>query len=205
MDIKIDTTRFPDVQSVYNPLDKTGRFLRKYRLVNNNCQLIDERDNVQVPWKSYSKIRKYNLTRLFLPEDTTHSFSVGDLVGIKSKCCGKRRNVLDFCRGEDVALKDLVLSRQSRMVFRCGINNIVVSNVSIVREHPDQCLSTPGGGPQLGQPLDEDIHNVTVDGLRAVNTGDDSVALFNVKTGAMVKNCNIRSNLSKFALDHLYL
>ena len=53
-------------------------------------------------------------------------------------------------------------------------------------------LATPGGGPQLGQPGDPDIANVTVDGVTAVNTGDDSVALFNVKAGAIVKNCYIR-------------
>ena len=191
VDVMIDPTRFPSIESIFNPLDKTGRFLRKYRMVNNECQILDERDNIQVPWKSFSKMKTENITRLFLHEDTKHNFSVGDLLGIKSKCCGNRRNVVDFCGGDDIVLKDLVLSRQSRMVLRCGISNIVVSNVSILREHPAQCLSTPGGGPQLGQPYDEDIHNVTVDGVRAENTGDDSVALLNVKTGAIVKNCNI--------------
>ena len=64
--------------------------------------------------------------------------------------------------------------------------------VSISREHGDQCLATPGGGPQLGQPDDPNIVNVTVEGVTAVNTGDDSVALFNVKSGAVVRNCYIR-------------
>ena len=46
--------------------------------------------------------------------------------------------------------------------------------------------------PQLGHPTDGPISNVSVSHVTASNTGDDSVALFNVESGGSVANCQIR-------------
>ena len=46
--------------------------------------------------------------------------------------------------------------------------------------------------PQLGHPTDAPISNVSVTHVTASNTGDDSVALFNVESGGSVTNCQIR-------------
>ena len=46
--------------------------------------------------------------------------------------------------------------------------------------------------PQLGHPTDGPISNVSVTHVTASNTGDDSVALFNVESGGSVTNCQIR-------------
>ena len=198
VDIIINTDKYPEIESIFNPVSKSGRFLRKYKIVNNECQLLDQEDNKQVVWNSFEKMSD-NVTRLHLMKDQArhHNFSVGDLIGVKSKCCGVRRNVIDVCGGDDVKLRNILLSRQSRMVIRCGLSNIFISNISIVKEHDDQCLSTPGGGPQLGQPGDDDIENVVVSNVRAENTGDDSVALFNVVRGAVIENCFISDSFAR--------
>ena len=50
---------------------------------------------------------------------------------------------------------------------------------------------------QIGQPNDGSIHNVTVENLVAENTGDDSIALFNVASGGIIKNCDIRDSFAR--------
>ena len=52
------------------------------------------------------------------------SYKPGDLVGVKSKCCGLQHNVYSFCGGEDVSLENLVWTEQARGVIRCGISNV---------------------------------------------------------------------------------
>ena len=45
---------------------------------------------------------------------------------------------------------------------------------------------------EIGQPHDQDVSDVTVENLAAENTGDDSLALFNVVADAKISNCYIR-------------
>ena len=83
------------------------------------------------------------------------------------------------------------------------------TNIRIPKEHREQCLSTSGGGPQvfqiqlmkiryiisqieIGQPHDQELSDVTVVNLTAENTGDDSLALFNVVQDAKISDCYIR-------------
>ena len=62
------------------------------------CQIITE-DNKQVPWRSYSDLED-GVTRLHLhSRRDLINYKVGDLVGIKSKCCGPNHNVYFFCKG----------------------------------------------------------------------------------------------------------
>ena len=69
----------------------------------------------------------------------------------------------------------------------------------------------PGPGPELdnyirncleiGQPFDQEISDVTVDNLTAENTGDDSLALFNVVKNARISDCSIKYRFP-FHLEH---
>ena len=45
---------------------------------------------------------------------------------------------------------------------------------------------------EIGQPHDQDLGDVTVVNLKAENTGDDSLALFNVVQDAKISDCYIR-------------
>ena len=56
--------------------------------------------------------------------------------------------------------------------------------ISIIR-HQKICF-------EIGQPHDLDVSDVTVENLAAENTGDDSLALFNVVADAKISNCYIR-------------
>ena len=42
-------------------------------------------------------------------------------------------------------------------------------------------IATSGDGPNVGQPEDPPVTNVVIDHVVAEGTGDDSIALFNVK------------------------
>ena len=55
---------------------------------------------------------------------------------------------------------------------------------------------------QIGQPNDAPIHNVTVDNIVAENTGDDSIALFNVASGGLIKDCKIKDSFARGILLH---
>ena len=48
----------------------------------------------------------------------------GDLVGIKSKCCGVSDNAYRFCTGEEITFENITLTRQARGVLRGGMSTI---------------------------------------------------------------------------------
>ena len=50
---------------------------------------------------------------------------------------------------------------------------------------------------QIGQPSDGSIYNVTVENVKAENTGDDSIALFNVVKGGVVRNSRIKDSFAR--------
>ena len=58
-------------------------------------------------------------------------FSINDLIGIKSKCCGERRNSYNFCGGEDILFKNVKWTRQARGAIRCGFNGIRYTKVVV--------------------------------------------------------------------------
>ena len=43
---------------------------------------------------------------------------------------------------------------------------------------------------------------MTVDNLIAENTGDDSIALFNVASGGVIRNCRIKDSFARGILLH---
>merc|ERR1712083_493416 len=77
-------------------------------------------------------------------------------------------------------------TRQSRGVFRLGTMDVKIRDCEIVRDPPignlGWCLSSSEGGPQFGQPNDVWMHKVRVENFYAENTGDDSIAFFNVRS-----------------------
>ena len=95
-------------------------------------------------------------------------FRPGDLVGIKSKCCGHAHDAYHFNLGEEITFENITWTRQARGVLRGGISKVRwvmnkglasrltisqhnerFTNIRIPKEHREQCLSTPGGGPQV--------------------------------------------------------
>ena len=79
-------------------------------------------------------------------------------------------------------------------LVRCGASNVRFTNITVEREDKSWCLSTSDGGPQIGQPCDPDVANVTVENLVADHTGDDPVGFFNVQ--GLVRNSRIKGFFS---------
>ena len=45
--------------------------------------------------------------------------------------------------------------------------------------------------------MDKPIYNVTIENLTAENTGDDSIALFNVADGGLIQNCTVEDSFAR--------
>jgi hypothetical protein len=102
-----------------------------------------------------------------------------------------------------VTFENIRLTRSSRMLFRHGLDHIRISNVSIERvplaDGRIPFLSTAEGGPQIGQPGDGPLDDIVVENFRAEGTGDDSVALFDVRGGerAILQNLAISDSFGR--------
>jgi hypothetical protein len=124
------------------------------------------------------------------------SYYSGTTAGVANLICMKidHANALwfddDVSGGTDVIANNLVWTGAARSTFR-GIKGLMsggglgaqVYNSSIERGAPVggsiPCLSTQSGGIQIGHQYDPPTYGNAVYGLRAVGTGDDSLAVFN--------------------------
>ena len=167
--------------------ESTRTYLRKF--VNSSSPQIVVTDNAQISWSNTYQVTRAN-ERLWAFDlaDTllTPNYQVGDLIGVKSKCCGETLAPSYFFKeSREILFERVKWTRQSRGVFRLGTHDVTMTDCQIIREPPvgglGWCLSTPDGGPQFGQPRDDHMHKVTVDNFYAENTGDDALAFFNVK------------------------
>lgn len=157
--------------------------------------------NAQVRWMSTYQVFQNNdrlwAFKLRQPNIVVPAYQYGDLIGIKSKCCGEPRSISYFFReSREVMFERVRWTRQSRGVFRLGTQDVTIKDCEIVRERPvggmGWCLSTSDGGPQFGQPKDPYMHKVKVENFYAENTGDDSLAFFNAKASSLNVSCRYR-------------
>ena len=153
-------------------------------------------DNIQLPWTGAYRVSSNN-DRVWAfrlkSASLTPNYKPGDLIGIKSKCCGVPTSCSYFFRdSREIMFERVRWTRQSRGVFRLSTNDVTIRDCEIVREAPIHglgwCLSTSDGGPQFGQPKDTHVHKVRVENFYAENTGDDALAFFNVKVRQLIKN-----------------
>lgn len=180
---------FPTPAEVHNghETDATRAYLRRFTNISSP-QVVME-DNIQLPWTgAYRESSDNDRVWAFRLKSTnlTPNYNPGDLVGIKSKCCGSPTSCSYFFReSREIMFERVRWTRQSRGVFRLTTNDVTIKDCEIVREAPVNglgwCLSTSDGGPQFGQPNDNHMHKVKVENFYAENTGDDALAFFNVK------------------------
>ena len=57
---------------------------------------------VQVAWTNYTVLGRGHYKLLLGRTNLLLDYTQGDLVGIKSKCCGVRRNVYSFCDVDEI-------------------------------------------------------------------------------------------------------
>lgn len=178
--------------------DPVRRFLKQYTDSTDNPRIIPEdQGNTQIPWLSAAQVSGTPGRWEFalVQSNLTPAYPVGALVGIKSKFNG---TAYWFCRGSDITFDHVRWTHEARGVFRCGINNVRVTNSSIVRPPPINgqaaALSTTGGGPQIGQPNDPQSSGHVVENNTFIATGDNSIAFFNAS--GVVRNNTIIDSFS---------
>ena len=120
---------------------------------------------------------------------STPPFSVGDQLGVKSKH-GEQAYVFRKCR--NVTFERVRWTQESRGVFK-EVERVVIRNCAILRAPAIHgvvpFLSTPGGGPQIGQPsLSHGGGAHFVADNNFVGTGDDAIAFFNVRSATARRN-----------------
>jgi|GEM_PF-1496329 len=190
---------FPTPAAIFNPMSKQGRFLRRYTDSAADPQVIEE-NNEQIPWTRATHVEGRQWQLELRPKNLVANYSVGDLVGIKSKH-SKGKTEFDgqtywFCGGSDFLFKSVKWTHKSRGVFRGGFEKVHVIDCVVDRapaiEGRTPCLSTPGGGPQIGQPNDPATSGHLVKNCRFIGLGDDAVAFFNA-TGE-ISGCYIQDS-----------
>jgi len=180
----------PDSLWQYGITGGWGMYLKKYTDDPDNPHIITE-NNDQVAWDSAGTYQLSGRIWRFALKNSTElpPYNVGDVIGVKLKHGGQ---TYWLSGGNDIAFDSCKWTRKSRGVLRGGISNIRFTNCLIDRGPRIggriPCLSTPDGGPQIGQPDDARIQNVIVENCTVEFTGDDNVALFNVDAG-VVRNC----------------
>jgi len=180
---------FPTPQDIFNTKIDQGRYLRRYTDDKTNPQLILE-NNDQIAWKSAEHIADRRW-RLHLKKSTElANYKPGDLIGIKSKNGGQ---TYWLSGGSDFVFEDMKWTQVSRGVFRGGFDKIRFTRCIVDRAPAINgqvpCLSTPDGGPQIGQPNDPPTSGNLVEDCRMTATGDDSIAFFNAS--GIIRNCRI--------------
>ena len=93
------TPEFPGLDTIYDNTSSTGRYLKKYQNVEGSCEIVEE-ENQQVAWREYQQVGESEWRVLLTKENQVVDYQMGQLVGVKSKCCGNRKSVFFFCRGE---------------------------------------------------------------------------------------------------------
>ena len=197
IDIEIQSG-FPTPQDIYQdiPNSKTeqGRWLRRYTDSLTDPQLIVD-DNRQIAWKSASLVSS-NRWRIYLVRSNeVANYKPGDLIGIKSKHGGQTYQLFG---GSDFVFEDVKWTQVSRGVIRGGLNKIRITRCVIERapaiNGQTPCLSTPDGGPQIGQPDDPPTSDDLVEDCQITATGDDAVAFFHAS--GTIRNCRISDSFA---------
>ena len=178
----------PDSLMAIGRQNSAGCYLKKYTNDLDDPHIITS-NNDQIAWDTSANT--YQIENRLWSIGLKNSSEVapyqpGDIIGIKLKHGGQ---TYWLAGGDDIHFENCKWTRKTRGVLRGGI-----SNVSFIDCHFDRgpkiggrtpCLASPGGGPQIGQPNDEEIYNVIVENCTFISSGDDNVAFFNVYGGAV--------------------
>lgn len=193
---------FPTPGAIYNSGRTYGRWLRQYTDSKTDPRIIQDAVipvNEQVKWDTTKQLSAGRWQMNLAYPNQVAPYHKGDLIGIKSKQTG---NTYFFYQSSDITFDHVQWKVKSRGVFRGGTSRVTISNCRVDRSDPingqTQCLSTPDGGPQLGQPDDPPTSGHRVENCVFVATGDDSVAFF--KASGSVSNCRIRDSFARAIL-----
>jgi len=200
---------FPAPASIFSPGNENGTYIRVFTNAPDP-QLVLTATNSQISWGasgvpkaagpgaggSHRWIIYFNKPDQMPGPD----YLPGQLACIKSKNSGQAYMFSDGPGGgSDIVFDDIRWTQESRGAFKGGIVGIKILNSEVDRPpaiHGQQfCLSTPDGGPQIGQPGSLPTHGNLVDNYTADHTGDDSLAFFGDDSVAGTPNASIVRNV----------
>ena len=174
---------FPTPKELFNEESGQGRFLRHYTDSRTDPQLVGT--ETQYAWTAAAALGGARWRMTLTKKRETPPWKPGDLLAIKSKPTG---NVYWLMGGSDVAFENVEWVGRSRGVFRGGLDRVHVADCLVQRgpavDGQTPALSTPEGGPQIGQPDDPPTSGDVVERCTFVATGDDSIAFFNASGAA---------------------
>lgn len=193
----------PDSLWQYGITGGWGLYLRQYSDDPDKPKVLNE-NNSSRPWIPWDTSGTYQIKertwRFALKQNIIPAYKKGDVIGVKIKHGGQTYWING---GDDIAFDNCKWTQKTRGVLRGGISNIRFSNC-LIDQGPKiggrtPCLSSPGGGPQCGQPGDERIENVIIENCRFVSTGDDNLAFFNVDN-SIIRNCTFIDSFGRGTL-----
>jgi len=195
---------FPNPLSLYNNTSDQGRYLRRYTNSSIDPQVIQTNNN-QIAWGYPGTVNtpptliSGNIWRFQLnnPNLVASNYSIGELVGVKSKHEGEIYSIIG---GSNFLFENVKWTHSTRGLARFGTQNLTIKNCRIERGAPingqTPCMSSPSGGPQMNQPNDTVSSNMIVDSCYIDSPGDDCVAFFNVNGGKVI-NSTLRNSFAR--------
>ena len=188
---------FPGPGELIAKADKpNGRYVRRCTDSRADSHIIESADNRQIFWRDAQQISP-GVWRLYLGRQRGEELNAGDFIAVKSK--NEESNAYRFFGGTDFTFDHVLWTRATRGVFRGGMNNVHILDSMIRRDAPvygqSPCLSSAGGGPQIGQPRDPPTTGNVVQNFYAEGTGDDSLAFFNAS--GTVSNVTISGSFAR--------
>jgi len=193
---------FPTPADIHNP-DPRQMWLRIYTSSKSDPRLVLTPTNKQIGWGATrmpapvaGSPRRWTVYFSNAAELPTADFQPGALLCIKSK---KSDQSYLFTGGADFVFDDIRWLQVSRGAWRGGFTGVQVKNSEVDRSPAihgqEPCLSTPDGGPQIGQPGNPPTHGNLVENYTADHTGDDSIAFFNDDSVPGTPNASIIRNV----------
>lgn len=174
-------------------------WIRQYTDSQTNPMIIQDAVipvNEQIRWATTTRLAGRRWQMNLSNPKVVPPYKVGALIGIKAKQTG---NTYFFYGSSHITFDDVEWQGKSRGVFRGGTSNVTISNCRIRRGEPingqSPCLSTPDGGPQIGQPNDEPTKGNRVENCDFVASGDDSIAFF--KSSGIIRNNRVRDSFAR--------
>ena len=191
-------TGFPSPMDIFDPDMSHGRYLREFTNSAQDPHIIEGQN--QYDWTKATAVSG-SRWRIVLGDDKDPAYKKGALIGIKSKQTG---NTYYFAHCSDLNFEAVKWTQISRGVFREGTDRITFLGCVVERmpaiNGQVPCLSTPDGGPQIGQPNDPPITGNRVENCRFTGTGDDAIAFFNAS--GLVANNYVADSFARGILLH---
>ena len=172
-----------------------GRYLRRYK----NTEFPELLDHETVEWShtSYYDVGQWKIK--VKGDLVLENWTTGDLVGVKSDCCGKHGGIVyNFTESENIVFENIKWTRQSKGVFRNGTKKVRLSNCKVEREPRTEggnwCLSSSSDGPVFGHPDDLSVQDVIIDNFYSDAIGGDSLQFYNVLSNVTISNSFIKDS-----------